>query len=243
MQREAAEIGSQEAEDLLRRALQSLGVLLSLPVDQATKLEVRGTISARAPAITLNQELFDEALRSRPDLMAERLSVHRALAEVRQARAERFADLYVLYQPYTFQDNAPFGQKSATSWALGVTVPVPIYNRNQGGILRASHGVTQMEIATAGLEHRIATEVAQAVHECAVSAALVNHFEQTVLPSARVMLDDSLRLFVQGENNALTYSNAQRDYNQSVRQYRDALVRHRRSMLALNTAVGRRILP
>ena len=32
-------------------------------------------------------------------------------------------------------------------------------------------------------------------------------------------------------------------YNEVVRQYRDALVRHRRSMLDLNTAVGARVLP
>ena len=28
----------------------------------------------------------------------------------------------MLYQPYTFQDNSPFGKKSSHSWALGLTV-------------------------------------------------------------------------------------------------------------------------
>src|SRR5262249_22943775 len=139
--------------------------------------------------------------------------------------------------------NTPFGQKSATSWALGVTVPVPIYNRNQGGILRASQGVTQMEIAAAGLERRIAGEVVQAARECTLSATLATHYEETALPAVRSMLDDSLRLFLPVEQNAIGFFTAQRNYNQTVRRYRDALVRHRRSMLALNTAVSQRVLP
>src|SRR5262249_37320905 len=159
-------------------------------------LELRGTIAIKTAPLPATDELVAQALQFRPDLMADRLSVQRSLADIRQARAERFADVYLLYQPYTFQNNAPFGQKSATSWALGVTVPVPLFNRNQGGILRATQSVTQMEISAAGLERRIATEVAQAAHEWAVSAALIKHFEETVLPAARRMLDDSLRLFV-----------------------------------------------
>ena len=53
----------------------------------------------------------------------------------------------------------------------------------------------------------------------------------------------SLRLLEQDETSAIDYLAAQREYNDVVRQYRDALVRHRRSMLRLNTAVGRRIFP
>jgi cobalt-zinc-cadmium efflux system outer membrane protein len=39
------------------------------------------------------------------------------------------------------------------------------------------------------------------------------------------------------------YVNARRDYNETVSHYRDTLIRHRRSMLRLNTAVGLRVLP
>lgn len=39
------------------------------------------------------------------------------------------------------------------------------------------------------------------------------------------------------------FLNAQGEYNDLVRQYRDTLVRHRRSMLDLNTALGYRLLP
>ena len=57
------------------------------------------------------------------------------------------------------------------------------------------------------------------------------------------MLEETLRLYRVGEADIVSYLEARRDYNEVVRQYRDTAVRHRRSMLGLNTAVGRRLLP
>ena len=55
--------------------------------------------------------------------------------------------------------------------------------------------------------------------------------------------EDMYRLFTEGERTVSDYYNAERDYNEMVRQYHDSLIRHRRSMLRLNTAVGQRLLP
>ena len=52
-----------------------------------------------------------------------------------------------------------------------------------------------------------------------------------------------MKLFSRGGSEVVAYLNARREYNDVVREYRDLLVRHRRSMLALNAAVGLRILP
>jgi cobalt-zinc-cadmium efflux system outer membrane protein len=149
----------------------------------------------------------------------------------------------VLYQPYTFQDNSPVGLRSATSWALGATVPLPVFNRNQGGVARFRLNVEQTTTEVAALEHRVVAEVRDAEHMYAVTRERVVRIERDLLPAARQLRDDTLRLFASGELTAVDASAAQRDYNQAVRQYRDALIRHRRSMLALNTAVGQRVLP
>jgi cobalt-zinc-cadmium efflux system outer membrane protein len=183
------------------------------------------------------------ALECRPDVVAYRLGVGRAQAEVGLARANRLSDVYLLYQPYTFQNNAPTGKKSATSWALGVTVPLPIYNRNQGNIARAQINVSQSQVELAEREQIVANEVRQAERQYGLTLAAIRRIEGTLLPAARRVRDDAYRLFVQGEEEAIVYLNAQREFNEAARQYRDMLVRHRRAMLKLNTAVGQRILP
>jgi len=49
------------------------------------------------------------------DIVSFRLGVVRAEADVKLARANAFSDVYVLWQPYTFQDNTPYGLKSQYS--------------------------------------------------------------------------------------------------------------------------------
>ncbi len=51
------------------------------------------------------------------------------------------------------------------------------------------------------------------------------------------------RQYEEGQIDVITFVNARQEYNQVVRQYLDTLIRHRQSMLGVNTAVGRRILP
>lgn len=175
--------------------------------------------------------------------MSYRLGIHRAEADVKLALANRYSDIYLLYQPYTLQNNSPFGLKSPHSWAVGVTAPLAIFNRNQGGIQRAKLNVVQTQVQLATVERQALTEVAQAYQEYQTSLEMVRKIEKDVLPDAEMVLSDSRRLFFGGEKDVTYYLNAQRDYNDLVKQYLDTMVRHRRSMLALNTALGHRVLP
>jgi cobalt-zinc-cadmium efflux system outer membrane protein len=188
-------------------------------------------------------ELKKIALAERPDIVSFRLGVIRAEADVRLARANAFSDVYVLWQPYTFQDNSPYGMKSAVSWALGVTVPVPIYNRNQGGIARAKINVTQSQVQLANQERQLMIDVEKAVQEYHVSRRLVEELERQVVPDARQVRDASFRNWQGGTASQLEFLNAQADYNDVIKQFLDTAVRHRQSMLSLNTTLGRRILP
>ena len=120
---------------------------MNLTLEEIASLELRGTDPGLRTAASARSRSFGKSpwpsgpISSRSDSAS-----HRAEADVRLAKANAFSDVYVLWQPYTFQDNSPYGLKSQYSWALGVTVPLPIYNRNQGGISRAKINVTQSQI-------------------------------------------------------------------------------------------------
>ena len=243
IQRDSAGVGLLEAEEALREAKRGLAPLLNLSATEAELLELRGTISDQAAPPAPAQELVRMALGVRPDLVAFRLGLQRAAADVRLARAERFSDIFLLLQPYTFQDFAPFDRKSAHAWGIGVSVPLPIYDRNQGNILRARLNVDQTRTELAQLEQQVATDVQQAERRYAVTRQSVERIERDLLPAALHVRNEALQRYQQGEADLLEYLNAQHEYNDLVRQYRDTAIRHRRSMLELNTAVGWRILP
>ncbi len=149
----------------------------------------------------------------------------------------------MLYQPYTFQNNAYQGLKSAYSYAFGVTIALPVFNRNQGNILRSKLNAEQSKVELANQEKQIIYDVQEAIREFDLSRVSVIEFRKEVIPASKSVRDSAFRRWQGGETSILEYLDAQQDYNDVVRQYRDALVRHRRAMLDLNTAVGSRVVP
>jgi cobalt-zinc-cadmium efflux system outer membrane protein len=243
VQREAAEVALAEAEEQLRADLRALGAVLRQTPAQAERLAVRGSLHDTAPPPAELADLLRMALVARPDLVAYRLGLGRAEADVALALANRYPDLFLLYQPYTFQDDSPLRRKSAHSWGVGLAVPLPLFNRNQGNIQRARLNVSQTRAEMVALEDRVAYEVRQAERLYSVTRASVERIERSLLPKAGQEHDRVTRLYLAGKAAELTFLTAERDYDQVARQYRDALVRHRRAMLKLNSAVGIRILP
>jgi cobalt-zinc-cadmium efflux system outer membrane protein len=243
IQRDFALIGLTDAEETYRKSQHTLAALLNLPPAESESLQLQGPLRERSAPPPQGQALIALALESRPDLAAYRLGIQRAAAEVRLAEANRMADVYWLVQPYTFQDNTPLGLKSPHSWAMGITVPLPISNRNQGNIRRARLNVAQTQTELAALERAIVTEVRNAERDYLVTKAAVERVETQLIPAARQVLETVRLRYEKGETDVVAYLNGRRDFNDVVRQYRDLLVQHRRSMLKLNTAAGRRVLP
>jgi cobalt-zinc-cadmium efflux system outer membrane protein len=243
IQRDAVELGKLDAEASLASAKRTLAMILNLPLATSQHIDLRSSLRDSAPEPPAVDELFTSALVARPDLAAFRLGVCRAIADVRLARANRFSDVYVLYQPFTYQDNGPFNLPSSRSWAVGATVTAPIFDRNQGNIRRAQVNVDQSRLEMQVVERRVLAEVEGARQEYEVSREMVDRIENRLLPAARHVRDHSLKLAHESGGDVNSYLIAQRDYQDLVRQYRDALVRHRRAMLKLNTAVGMRVLP
>ncbi len=237
-----AELALQEAEVALRRARRQLAVLLVLP-ERADSLKLDGSLHDRAPPPPSTDELIRTALKSRPDLISYRLTVERAQAQVRQARAEGIEDLFLFFSPYQASDFSAEGKQPANGWEFGVLLPFPALNRNQGNVARARANVTQSGIEAESVEQQAIAEVRRAAMEYDVSRNEVRRYERELLPGVRDIKDDKYRLYASGNEAVDSYLIAQRDYNDIVRQYWEALIRHRRAMLELNTAVGQRILP
>ena len=242
-EREIAVVGLVDAEEVLLKRKRVLGEILNLPPEEAERLELRGTLSETGPPPPALAELLEIARDCRPDLASFRLGVEASLANVKLQQANRFSDAYLLIQPYTFQNNAPLGRQSGTSWAMGITVPLPFYNRNQGNIDRARINVTQSQQQLAYLERRLVTEVQQAVGEYRASGRIVERVREQVMPGLERSYKTRLELFREGEANKFVFLDALRKYNDTVKAYLDSAARYRRSMLDLNTVVGQRILP
>jgi outer membrane protein, heavy metal efflux system len=244
-QRASAEVGVEDAREQLRKAKLALGSYLNLAPLQSESIEILAPLKPPEPPIPPGEDLANLALSCRPDVVAYRKGIEVARASLDLQYRNRFADAYLLYQPYTFQNLAYLpNTHSATSWAVGVTVPLPVFNRNQGNIARAKLNIDQSQLQLRSVERMAVEQVRDAEQEYLKTRQFLENLERNVIPVSKRAMEVAERLYLLGETaNITAYLTFQKTYNDNVRLYRDTAVRHRRSVYALNTAVGSRILP
>jgi cobalt-zinc-cadmium efflux system outer membrane protein len=142
-----SEIDVDEPQSALKQAQQSLALLINVPAAEIHDRQLFGQLQFRP----LEERQLDQAeplvrlaFDNRPDLQAQRLAVSFAEANINAVLANRFDDVLLLYQPYTFHDGRQgMGTNNSLSWTVGVTVPLPLYNRQQGNLLKARQAADQ----------------------------------------------------------------------------------------------------
>ncbi|MFM8892079.1 MAG: TolC family protein, partial [Planctomycetia bacterium] len=232
-----------EAGEALADTLEALAVLINEPPETTAQLVPRGSLRDTAAPPPPLDELTKIALACRADVRAVRVGVSRANAEVALQRANRFDDVFLFYDPITIQDFSPYNRQASHSWAAGITCSLPIFNRNQGNIARATSNVRQTREELTSVERRVVSEVRLAEREYQVSRRACEQIERAILPLARERVDRRARQLAEGTISLDDYQSSEEEVADVTTSLRDALLRHRRSMLDLNTAVGLRILP
>lgn len=232
-----------DARDAIADAQEALALLLGLPEQEIAGLQARGRLRMPHPPLPPLADLVRDAKAMRPDLAAARLGIRRADSEIRLAKANRVEDVYLFYDPYSYQDNRPFQAQSGRSWGLGLTVPMPLFNRNQGNIAKAHINRTQTQTELTALERRVSAEVRQTYREFVAARQALELVETSVLGQSQDARKRATREFLSGEMTIGEYLDHLEDDANSARLYRDAVVRYRRSMLDLNTAIGARLMP
>jgi cobalt-zinc-cadmium efflux system outer membrane protein len=117
-------------------------------------------------------------------------------------------------------------QNQATDEAnisVQATVPLPLWNRNQGGVRRAQAEVAAAQTNVSRVELDLQQRLAAAFERYSNAAQQVERYERTILPAAQ----ESLRLVTigwqQGEFDYLTRLTSQRTYFQANLGYLAAL--------------------
>ena len=175
-----------------------LAVLLATP-EEASTLQLRGSLQDRAPPPPCLDELLRIAREGRPDLASYRLSVQRAQAQVHQARTEAIEDVFLFFSPYQATSFSAEGKQTATGFELGILLPIPAFNRNQGNVAHTRANVVQTRIEVESVEQQVVSEVQRAAAEYEVSREEVERFERDLLPGVRSVRDDQVRLYVNGQ--------------------------------------------
>lgn len=221
----------QEAESARGDLRQLLRLSPAMTVELSTDLEFRRL----DPEIA---KLRVAAIDVRPDLRSKRFTYSQREADLRLAQAYRVPDVTV-GAGYAIQGS--LGPDNPQQWALNLGLPVPLFNRNQGGIRQAEVAVQTAEADLNKAVNVVENEVEVAYRNLLQSRRLVEAYVGGVLEDARATFTIVERAYERGGATILDLLDAARTSRTIQQNYIEALFNYQRNVLQLESAVGQEI--
>lgn len=164
---------------------------------------VRLTASAEPPVVPTADTLA-RRLEASPALARARLEVQRRQAISELARAQQTPDLTV---SVGVKRDA---ELRLTQAVMGLSMPLPVFDRNQGNLLEALRREDKARDELLAAEIALRTSVLQGASRLAAASAEVTMLRDTVLPGAQSAYDAATKGFELGKFNFLDVLDAQR---------------------------------
>ncbi|MNT28226.1 Cobalt-zinc-cadmium resistance protein CzcC precursor [compost metagenome] len=121
---------------------------------------------------------------------------------------------------------------------VGLSLPIPLFDRNQGNILAAARRADQARDQRNGAELRLRSEVIQALAQWSTAAQEVQDFDRSILPSAQQAVDAATRGFERGKFAFLDVLDAQRTLVAARLQYLQAQAQRSEARVRLERIFG-----
>lgn len=176
-----------------------------------------------------------QALRERPDFRAAELGITAAKSQILLAKANAKVDVNGTYD-FTHVS----GENTASIFA---SFELPIFNRNQGEILRTQHTLTQAQEQEQSASDTVLSDVANAYEAVRSNDEVVQLYTSGYLKQAQDSRDISEYAYKRGAASLLDYLDAERSYRSTQLAYRQALASYMIALEQLKEALGTRSLP
>jgi len=182
--------------------------------------------------------LQSTAIDSRPDVKALDLAQVRSQSELRLQLAQGKVD-YTWGTEYRRQQGV---NGMANTLGLFFSVPLPVFNRNQGEIARVRAEQEQLLRQIEALKAQVHTEVKAAYQEFRSARELVGSIESELLKPAEQARDTSAYVYRSGASSLIEFLDAQRAFNETMQSYHEAQAAYRRAVTQLNAIIGKEMI-
>ena len=182
--------------------------------------------------------LIQYALENRADIRALRIVRDKRKTELQLAKAARYPNV-TAQLGYSMQ--GPRGPDNQQQWGFGLSAPLPVFNRNQGGIVEAEVALRTAEANVDKADVVIRNEVAVAFRKFVHGRRLV---EATTgaLDRASMLFRAAQEGYTKNQVGILDLENTRRSYGDTEESHLEALFGYQQSLLKLERAAGRDIM-
>jgi len=195
-------------------------------------VEVAGPLRRDAEPVQMAR-VRERAIEFRPDLQALLKEQARSQSDIRLQIAQGKID-YTVSTLYHHQ----YGYSNGRAFGLQLTVPVPVFNRNQGEIERARQEQRQIEARIRALRASIGMEVENAYQQYTTARALLENIEANMLGPAREVRQTMEYSYRRGEASLVEFLDAQRAFNETAQSYNEARAEYARSLYLIDSVSG-----
>ena len=238
LQRLQYESDLQSAEVNLRTTKINLLALLDdrRPVDS---FDVEGTFDFREDLLPLD-DYRKEALDARPDLRAALLTVKQAETNYKLAEADGSTDPTI---GVWFTHNGSFNNPDALNTiGASVSIPLRIFDRNQGEKLRTKIDISRNEKLRQGVETQVYSDVDSAYATLNSNINLLKPYKRQYLEQAVRVRDTVFFSYQHGGASLLDFLNAESEYRSVELNYVNLVGSYLTAAAQINQAVGREVI-
>ena len=240
LQRVTYESDLQTAEVGLRTAKIQLLMLLNerTPVEQ---FDVTGPFDFSEQIGSL-ADFRLAALVTRPDLRAAVQSIDQARTNHQLAIANGSTDPTIGADVGRFASSTEPGSSPISYMGLSVSIPLRIFDRNQGEKLRTQLDITRNERLRDATEALIYSDVDSAYTTLRSTVILLKPYKKKYLEQATTVRDIVTFSYQRGGASLLDFLGAQNDYRAVQRSYLTLIGSYLSAVAQLNMAVGREVI-
>jgi len=132
---------------------------------------------------------------------------------------------------------------AASSGSFFYSMPLPIFNRNQGEIARAQYAITQAQQQASETTQQVSTDVVTAFANLQTNDQIIQLYQGGYVDQAKQSRDISEYAYRKGAASLLDYLDSERTYRANQLAYRQALASYMLALEQMRQAVGTRNLP
>jgi len=182
-----------------------------------------------------------QALDARPDLRAAVLSVQQAETNYKLAEADGSTDPTI---SLWFTHNGSFNNPDAlNTLGASVSIPLRIFDRNQGEKLRTKIDIKRNEKLRDGVETQVYSDVDSAYAVLNSNITLLKPYKSHYLEQAVRVRDTILFSYQHGGASLLDFLNAESDYRTVQLSYVNLVGAYLTAAAQMNMSVGREVIP
>jgi outer membrane protein, heavy metal efflux system len=232
-----AQADQDRAQTTLTQARADLLSLLAWP-EKSINLEAVDAWPQAALNITKSsqEQLLDNALSQRPDLQAAKIRIEQAGKLLTLAHRLAIPDVTV----GAFYQRDP-GNYFANSGGISVSVPIPLFYKQEGEISQARVSLNNAELTLTQTEQKIKAELVKALSAWQSADAIATRFEQSVVKRIEALREAQEFAYQNGAIGLLDLLDAERNYKAMMSDYYTALANRSNAWADLLMAYGEEV--